>query len=186
MTGIINEEWRSISEYMNYQVSNIGRVRNATTGYILKQHLRKNNYYQITLCKDKKSKTFYMHRFVAQEFIDNPEERPFVDHINRDTKRNCVNNLRWVSISQNNMNSAKSKNCNSIYKGVCFDTSRNKWKAYIKISGTLKNLGRYENEKDAALRYNAEAVKLFGEYASPNEISDNEEEEEIEDENEDE
>ncbi len=187
MTQEINNEcWRNVSGYLNYQISNVGRVRNSFTGLILKQHLRKNNYYQISLYKDKKSKSFYTHRLVAQEFIDNPEERPFVDHINRDTKHNCMDNLRWVSISQNNMNSTKSMNCSSIYKGVSFDKSKNKWKAYIQIGGNLKNLGRYENERDAALRYNVEAVKLFGENASLNVISDNEEEEETEDVDEDE
>ena len=49
LTGIINEEWRSIDGYMNYQVSNIGRVRSITTGRILKYFYSEEGYLQLDL-----------------------------------------------------------------------------------------------------------------------------------------
>ena len=49
ITGVINEEWRAFSGYANYQVSNIGRVRNVKTERILKPNIRKDGYYIIGL-----------------------------------------------------------------------------------------------------------------------------------------
>ena len=130
ISGIIHEEWRSISRYANYQVSNIGRVRNVETERILKPSIKHNGYYHIGLYKDKSQKFLYIHRLVAQEFIENPENQHAVDHINHDNANNTILNLRWVSnsenswIEQNNQKHPHStKVCVSIRK---------------RISGTLK------------------------------------------------
>ena len=50
---IINEEWRSIDGFINYQISNLGRVRNANTGRILKPGWGTGGYLKVTLCKDR-------------------------------------------------------------------------------------------------------------------------------------
>ena len=49
ITGINQEEWRSISEYANYQVSNIGRVRNRKKDIILNPSTSNNGYLVINL-----------------------------------------------------------------------------------------------------------------------------------------
>ena len=46
---------------------------------------------------------------MAQEFIENPDGKPYVDHIDHDAKNNCITNLRWASHSQNMMNRKKQK-----------------------------------------------------------------------------
>ncbi len=51
ITGIINEEWRSVSGYANYQVSNIGRVRNVKTEKILKPNIEKPAIIESTFTK---------------------------------------------------------------------------------------------------------------------------------------
>ena len=181
ITGIINEEWRSISGYVNYQVSNIGRVRNATTEKILKPFLNKGGYYEISLRKESVKKECRIHRLVAQEFIDNPDNKQFVDHINHNKTDNTIFNLRWVSKSENSMNRNKIPNKSSKYKGVCFSKERDKWRARIMLSGRRKHLGYFANEKEAAFAYNEAAIEKFGEYALVNEISsDGEENEEDE------
>ena len=70
---IINEAWRSIAGYINYQVSNVGGVRNAKTERILKQAFytlrhRTINYYGVSLTNDAGKKTWSVHRLVAREF----------------------------------------------------------------------------------------------------------------------
>ena len=66
--SIINEEWRSIDGYINYQVSNIERVRNATTGIMLKPSLNNKGYYHVGLTKETKQQTYNVHQLVANVF----------------------------------------------------------------------------------------------------------------------
>ena len=129
------EIWRSIDGYANYEVSSHGRVRNATTARILKPGIRKDGYQLVSLYKDKKERKFYIHRFVAHEFIENPDDKQMVDHIDHNPANNCVENLRWASGKENNGNRIKQKNASSSCTGVYFNKRANKWKTCIQIDG---------------------------------------------------
>ena len=120
------EQWRTINQYPNYQASNLGRVMHIIEYKILKLTILNNGYPSVQLYNDTEIKTVVVHRLVAQEFIDNSENKPFVDHIDRNKQNNCVNNLRWVSVRENSMNQNKKNNTTSIYKGVAFNKQRNK------------------------------------------------------------
>ena len=169
----INEVWRSISGYINYQVSSIGRVRNAETGNVLKNYIR-SKYYAISLWKDGVMTKHQIHTLVAQEFLDKPEVdyQLVIDHKDRNKLNNQISNLRYVSLSQNQMNSGKRLNTSSKFKGVHWDKSKKTWRAYIGVNKTKLYLGCYENEVEAARVYNTKAVELFGEYACLNELDD--------------
>jgi hypothetical protein len=180
ITGIINEEWRAVSGYANYQVSNIGRVRNVKTERILKPNIRKDGYYIIGLYKDGSRTFVFIHRLVAQEFIENPDNKKCVDHINHDVSDNTILSLRWVSMSENGMNMMKRQNTSSKYKGVCFRTRANNWTSKIKINEKQLHLGCFDTEKEAGRKYNEFALEHFGEHAFVNEISSDEEDEEEE------
>ena len=168
---IINEQWRSISGYINYQVSNLGRVRNANTGSMLRPGMC-NGYHSVALHIDNKvKKTYKVSRLVATEFLDNPDNKPWVDHVDHDTINDCVNNLRWVTQSENSMNSKKqNRSTHSRFKGVSFHKQRQRWSAQIAQDGHLHHLGLFDTEEDAALAYNAKAIELFGEYAYINDL----------------
>jgi hypothetical protein len=73
---------------------------------ILKPSLNKRGYLYIWLCKNAKYKGFRIHRIVAKTFIPNPENKPQVNHIDRNVLNNCVDNLEWCTNSEN-MNHAK-------------------------------------------------------------------------------
>ncbi len=113
----------------------------------------------------------YVHRLVAQEFVENPDDKDFVDHINRKRSDNTILNLRWVSGSENQMNQSIRQNGGSKYKGVCCKKTTNKWVSQIKIDGKTTHLGYFTKEKEAGRKYNEAAVELFGEHACLNEIS---------------
>lgn len=100
-----NETWKDIHEYEGlYQVSSLGNVRRIRPDgcfHILCNCIGKDNYYIIKLCKENKPHTFYVHRLVAEEFIENPHDYPQVNHIDGDKHNNCVNNLEWCTNKQN-------------------------------------------------------------------------------------
>ena len=78
-------------------------------------------YYHIGFNK----KTYAVHRLVAETFIPNPDNKPQVDHVNRDEKfNNDISNLRWVTSTENLYNR---KNTNSIGKRAC-DMSKREYK----------------------------------------------------------
>ena len=135
------EIWRSVNGYANYEVSCFGRVRNATTDRILKPNIITTGYLQVGLYKDGKRKIHCIHKMVASEFLDNPLNLKYADHIDNNKSNNNLDNLRFCNHSQNGGNRKKQANTTSIYKGVCWSKRANKWRADIKIDGRQKNLG---------------------------------------------
>lgn len=92
-----------------YQVSKTGKIRNKRTNMILKSY-SKGIYSRIKLHLDDNTRKFYqVHRLVAMTHIPNPENKPTVDHINRNTHDNNINNLRWANQSEQNINRVKYK-----------------------------------------------------------------------------
>lgn len=71
----------------------------------------KAEYYKITI----NYKSYYVHRLIAKYFVPNPENKPFVDHINRNTHDNRAENLRWVTHTEN-MNNRKENYCEDVIK----------------------------------------------------------------------
>lgn len=97
----MKEVWKNVEEFENYQVSNLGRVRNVKSGKILKLEHNKVGYQLVTLSKDGKPKRFRIHRLVAMAFISNPHNKPEVNHLDEIKNNNNVTNLEWCTRSYN-------------------------------------------------------------------------------------
>ena len=168
----INECWRSIDGHINYQVSNIGRVRNVNTGRILKQCADPWGYYFVGRFKGGVEKKYTVHKLVAHEFIPRPDTtvKLVVDHIDRNKANNQVTNLRWATQQQNNMNLTIRTGTSSQYKGVSFNKKSRKWRAEINFNGKHLYIGSFTNEEDAARAYNAKAIELHAEFANLNPV----------------
>lgn len=158
-----NEIWKPIKHYEGYEVSNIGNVRHK--GRILNQ-AKLNGYSKVVLYKGKQRTHFQVHRLVADAFIvKNNESQTVVDHINNDRGDNRVENLRWVTHSQNGMNRSISKNNTTGYTGVYFLTGRQKYEAGIKINKKYINGGCFDTIEEAVARRKELEEIHFGEYA---------------------
>ena len=92
-----------IKDYENYLIFEDGVIINTDTGRELKPYLS-DGYYIIGLYKDAKRKFFKLHRLIALAFIPNPDNKPCVDHINRNRKDNRIENLRWATSKENRRN----------------------------------------------------------------------------------
>ena len=134
----MEEEFRIIKEFPNYSVSSFGRIKNNKTGRILKPSLKQNGYYGIRLSKTNNVFDKHIHRLIGEAFISNPNNKPCIDHIDNNRANNNINNLRWVSQTENNMNMILNTRNKTNCKGVCFQKANNKWKAEI-----MKNRERF-------------------------------------------
>ena len=98
------EVWKLIRGWPKYEVSTLGEIRLTDTHQLVPQwnHTgRDTTYKRVTLRQGGRRKNFRVHRLVAAAFIPNPERLPEVDHKDGDPFNNNVNNLEWVTASQN-------------------------------------------------------------------------------------
>lgn len=110
------EEWLPIIGFEGlYEVSSFGNVKALerqvmNNGGIQRRHecilktTKKNGYLLVVLCKNGRTYPRLVHRLVAGAFLDNPENKPVVDHIDTDPSNNHVDNLRWATVSENCLN----------------------------------------------------------------------------------
>lgn len=147
-------------------------------GNTVKMYTRKGKTFIIDIDDFERVKQFCWHNYKGyisanisgkqvqlHRFIMNPPDNLQIDHINHVTTDNRKCNLRIVTGSQNCFNKDKTIINTSGYRGVSFDKSRNKWRAFIVCEGKYHNLGRYSLIEDAISARKSAEIKLFGEYA---------------------
>lgn len=86
-----------------YLVSNLGNVKSVNTGIIRRPTLGKRGYYSVLLSlgSAKKCKLKTIHRLVAENFIPNPDNKPFVNHKDGNKQNNSIDNLEWCTNGEN-------------------------------------------------------------------------------------
>ncbi len=108
-----------------------------------------------------------LHGFILGEDRDRQ-----IDHINLDGLDNRRSNLRFCTTSQNCANQSKYRGAySSSFKGVSLRLPENKWRAIIRFEGKLISLGSFDDEREAAKRYNEAAVAYFREFARLNDLN---------------
>ena len=103
------ETFVKIEGFENYEVSNLGKVRNIKSGRTLKPKLTHNGYLVHGLCENNKRKNLYLHRIIATAFIDNPRKKPQVNHIDENKLNNDLSNLEWCTARENLIHGTRTK-----------------------------------------------------------------------------
>ena len=96
------EEWRTIKQFPNYDVSNFGNIRNNKTAKMMKL-CRKSGYYHVSLTNEICKKTLKVHRLLALAFIENSENKSDVNHKDKNKLNNNITNLVWMTRRENNI-----------------------------------------------------------------------------------
>ena len=100
------ESWKYVEgyEYL-YQVSNTGFVKSiaryGTKGKIMIPLDNGKGYLRIKLSKNNFAKRVMLHRIIAKAFIPNPENKPYINHIDGNKKNNSIENLEWCTQKEN-------------------------------------------------------------------------------------
>ena len=111
----MEEIWKDIQGYEGlYQISNLGNVKTlhygqkvhnhnweSTPSRLLKQKTSTSGYQRVELYKKDSRKCFYVHRLVAIAFLENPENKPQINHKDGNKFNNCIDNLEWATSSEN-------------------------------------------------------------------------------------
>lgn len=108
----MEEVWKDVKDYEGlYQVSSLGNVKslkrfknNHSFKQLIEEKIMKpslGKYKKVNLCKNRKYKTYYVHRLVAETFIDNPNNEPCINHKDGNKYNNNVSNLEFCSMSYN-------------------------------------------------------------------------------------
>ena len=159
-----------LKDFSNYKISNLGNVLNITTGKIMNQFKCNNGYMKIKLKNEYgERKNNLIHRLVLTSFVNNPDNKPCVDHIDNNKTNNKLENLRFATNQENNRNKKIAKNNTTGVKGVTTNKSTGKYIAHIKTNSKLIHIGTFktlEEARDARKEY---ANINFGDFARSSE-----------------
>lgn len=143
----MKEIWKDIKGYEGlYQVSNLGNVKsleryvNHFSGTrkvqekILKPVIDNTGYYVVSLWKNNKHSRAHIHRLVAESFIINNDNKPYINHIDGNKLNNNIGNLEWCTPKENNIHAYKIGLNQSCKKVNQYDLNGN----YIKTWNSIK------------------------------------------------
>jgi hypothetical protein len=158
----IDVEWRDVVGFeVLYMISNQRIVKNKKTNYIHTLNNR-SGYFSVSLTKGDQYKQERVHRLVAKAFIPNPENKPFVDHIDNNGFNNIISNLRWATNQENMRNMKCCRNSKSGVRGVYFETSQMKWRAFMMVDKKSIHIGYFKTIEEATDARKKRVNEVYG------------------------
>lgn len=136
------EEWKIVHECDKYEVNQNGEIRHRVRKQILSPRKNSGGYGYVCFVINGKRKNFAIHRIVANAFIPNPNGYLEVNHKDYNRLNNKVENLEWVSSSQNKQHSyIRIKNHISRGKSVNqYDKNNNFIKTFLTVTEAAKEM----------------------------------------------
>ncbi len=172
---IKGEYWKDIEGFIGYyQVSNKGRVKSLSREkfspfgnfisqeHLLKQRLSNCGYCRVHLRKTVNGRHLSVHRLVASAFIPLVKNRTEVNHLNGIKTDNSLENLEWVTTSENGTHYFSNINKSNKKWGVLFEKRYNKWTVVIRVAEKKrKYIGTYKTQ-ELAIEARNEAILKYG------------------------
>lgn len=181
-----NEIWKDIKNHEGfYQCSNYGRIRSLNRTVYFKNKSKRtyigkilrlkihNGYYMVNLHKYNHMQTLFVHRIIAETFIENKKNLPIINHIDGIKTNNHIENLEWCSYSENNKHARENKLTYNNLSGVQKINEEHKVSLlcskngiFIKKSDCSRNLAKWliENNyitKTKNIESVARAIRIF-------------------------
>ena len=138
---------KKIKNWELYTIDEFGKVKNTKTNKYLKGAINSKGYLRVELHLNKKIKKFFVHRLVAEYFVENPLNKEQVNHIDGNKLNNNMNNLEWVTNQENRNHAIK----NNLTKNLCGEEA-----PWSKL--TKKDVIFIRNEYDKKETFNAKKL----------------------------
>ena len=158
-----NEIWKEIPENLtcgkkNYWISNKGRFKN-NRGKIIDTN-NHNQYITISFRNGNNKINHQLHRIIAQIFVSNTENKPFVNHIDGNKDNNYISNLEWATQSENQLHAHRTGLMDNKIRLVqlksskqVYDPITNKYYTSLKEACDINNI-KYKSEFARIKYYN--------------------------------
>jgi hypothetical protein len=137
-----------IKGFENYGICKNGMIYSHLVNRFLKTNVTKSGYEKVNLFINGKEKVCLVHRLVAMAYITNPNNKPYVNHINGDKLCNIYHNLEWVTAKENTRHAWDNGLCKNTLKQRITSS-----KIHSKHIYDTKNKIYFSSVKDAALYY---------------------------------
>jgi hypothetical protein len=168
------EYFKPIKNFETYGISNLGNVKDFRTGEIKRQYVNEKagGYLQVQIKNPSGSFSKRVHRLVGENLIDNPNNLEEIDHIDRNRINNRIDNLRWVSRSDNQINKLYDSHNNNPYKCIHYDEQNTTKNPYSCWCIQIKNKKLTYKKRFRTDKYTLDYVKkirddLFKKYDIP-------------------
>ena len=139
-----NSSRKKIPGFSKYEIDRTGIIYDCISNYVTKPYVNSNGYYRVSLTPDgatsKNRQNKYLQRLVAETFIPNPKNSPFVNHINANKLDNRVENLEWCTASENMLHESRLKKTGK--RVYAFDSKTGKfYKSFESIKAAGRDIG---------------------------------------------
>ena len=163
---MIQEIYKDIKNYEGlYQISNLGNVKSIKSKKILAQSHSPSGYKFVNLRKNLKGKNFRVHRLVAEAFIPNYANLPYINHKDENTQNNRVDNLEWCTASYNinygNRNDKVAKKVSIWRKKKGSDYSPRKRRKVAQYTLDDKFIKEYKSINEAGRKTNSSIGTIY-------------------------